>query len=145
MGCDGDVAGSSALQLDSAAGRHRLFETLRRNQKTLHSILAVPRRFGKTPFGFPRPSSPSRRLAIALPSIRSGQVWEHALRDKRDYARHFDYIHYNPVKHGLVKCPRNWLYSTFHRWVKQGVYDPQWGCGVAGRLDFSDLWETLGE
>ena len=73
------------------------------------------------------------------------RFWEHALRDERDYARHFDYIHYNPVKHGLVECPRDWPYSTFHHWVKQGVYDPQWGCGIAERLDFSDLAETVGE
>ena len=41
--------------------------------------------------------------------------WEHILRDERDYARHFDYIHYNPVKHRLLDCPHHWPYSPFHR------------------------------
>jgi putative transposase len=53
------------------------------------------------------------------------RFWEHTLRDERDYGQHFDYLHYNPVKHGLVDCPRAWPYSTFHRWVEQGVYDRQ--------------------
>ncbi len=71
--------------------------------------------------------------------------WEHTLRDERDYARHFDYIHYNPVKHGLTECPGDWPYSTFHRWVKRGVYDSHWGCPSGGILDFADLVETVGE
>jgi putative transposase len=30
------------------------------------------------------------------------RFWEHTIRDDADLARHIDYIHYNPVKHGLV-------------------------------------------
>jgi len=30
--------------------------------------------------------------------IRALKVWEHAKRDVEDVARHFNYIHYNPVK-----------------------------------------------
>lgn len=70
---------------------------------------------------------------------------EHTLRDERDYQRHFDYIHYNPVKHGLVESPRDWPYSTFHRWVKRGVYNPDWGCPLEGRLDFTDINSTSGD
>ncbi len=40
-----------------------------------------------------------------------------------------EYIHYNPVKHGLVKAPRDWVYSSFHRYVCEGVYDLEWGVG----------------
>ncbi len=43
------------------------------------------------------------RLATAVPSIRSGQVWEHLIRDERDFAAHRDYVHFNPVKHGYVR------------------------------------------
>ena len=32
------------------------------------------------------------------------RYWEHLIRDERDLNRHIDYIHYNPVKHGYVKC-----------------------------------------
>ena len=40
---------------------------------------------------------------------------------------HVDYIHYNPVKHGLVTRPAAWMYSSFHKFVRQGIYDPDWG------------------
>ncbi|MGH8561841.1 MAG: REP-associated tyrosine transposase, partial [Nevskiales bacterium] len=45
------------------------------------------------------------------------RFWEHVIRDERDYERHFDYIHFNPVKHGYVENVRDWPYSSFHRWV----------------------------
>ena len=44
-----------------------------------------------------------------------------------DFARHVDYIHFNPVKHGLVKAVGEWPYSTFHRHVAKGFYDQEWG------------------
>ena len=31
------------------------------------------------------------------------RFWEHTIRDENDSARHVDYIHFNPVKHGLVQ------------------------------------------
>ena len=31
------------------------------------------------------------------------RYWEHVIRDDADYARHVDYIHFNPVKHGYVR------------------------------------------
>jgi putative transposase len=54
------------------------------------------------------------------------RYWEHLVRDEEDYARHVDYIHYNPVKHGLVTQVKDWPYSTFSRWVRQGVYTEAW-------------------
>ena len=50
------------------------------------------------------------------------RYWEHTMRDERDFERHVDYIHYNPVKHGWVTQVRDWPYSTFHRYVRQGIY-----------------------
>lgn len=67
------------------------------------------------------------------------RFWEHSLRDEHDYARHFDYVHYNPVKHGYVERVKDWPYSTFHRWVKQGVYPVDWGCGNFDTAMFGDL------
>ena len=43
------------------------------------------------------------------------RFWEHTIRDDRDLARHIDYVHFNPVKHGLVQRVRDWPYSSFHR------------------------------
>lgn len=73
------------------------------------------------------------------------RFWEHTLRDERGYVRHFDYLHFNPVKHGLVACLRAWPYSSFHVWVERGIYDPHWGCGIRDELDFADLAEAIGE
>jgi len=58
------------------------------------------------------------------------RFWEHTVRDEDDLEAHFDYIHYNPVKHGLVERPRDWPWSTFHRWVAGGHYQVDWGAGI---------------
>ena len=53
-------------------------------------------------------------------TIWQRRFWEHLIRDERDYEKHMDYIHYNPVKHGYVKSVIEWPYSTFQRYVRQG-------------------------
>ena len=50
------------------------------------------------------------------------RFWEHAIRDEEDWRRHMDYIHHNPVKHGLVERVRDWPHSSFHAYVQRGVY-----------------------
>jgi len=57
------------------------------------------------------------------------RYWEHLIRDEEDFIRHVDYIHYNPVKHRLVEAPRDWPFSSFHQYVKRGLYDRDWGDG----------------
>ncbi|RJG14678.1 REP-associated tyrosine transposase [Massilia cavernae] len=56
------------------------------------------------------------------------RYWEHTIRDARDFAAHLDYIHRNPYKHGLVRNVRDWPYSSFHRYVKAGIYLEEWLC-----------------
>ncbi|MDP2104725.1 MAG: hypothetical protein Q8J76_01930, partial [Desulfobulbaceae bacterium] len=57
------------------------------------------------------------------------RYWEHRIRDDRDFERHIDYIHYNPVKHGYSQAPSEWEYSSFHRYVRNGIYQANWaGC-----------------
>ena len=58
------------------------------------------------------------------------RYWEHTIRDEDDLQRHVDYIHYNPVKHGLVKRVADWPYSSFHRYVRLGRISPDWGSDV---------------
>jgi putative transposase len=66
------------------------------------------------------------------------RFWEHTLRDERDYYNHLDYLHYNPVKHGLVQNVADWPWSSFHRFVKNGWYSPDWGSDVGEKLgDFN--------
>jgi len=55
------------------------------------------------------------------------RFWEHLIRNDVDFRRHVDYIHWNPVKHGHVRRVSDWPYSTFHRFVKNGFYPPDWG------------------
>ena len=55
------------------------------------------------------------------------RFFEHMIRDDTDLGAHLDYIHFNPVKHGLVTAPKHWLWSSFHRYVKDGMYDIEWG------------------
>ena len=57
------------------------------------------------------------------------RFWEHLIRDEQDYARHVDYIHFNPVKHGHVTRVRDWPHSTFHRFVREGMYPLDWAWG----------------
>jgi putative transposase len=54
------------------------------------------------------------------------RYWEHTIRDVDDLYRHIDYIHFNPVKHGLVERVKDWPYSSFHRYVRQGLLSPDW-------------------
>ena len=63
------------------------------------------------------------------------RFWEHQIRDDLDYIRHKDYVYYNPIKHGYVNRLIDWPYSSFHRDVKEGIYNKGWGDNVA--LDLS--------
>lgn len=54
------------------------------------------------------------------------RFWEHTVRDESDLARHVEYIHYNPVKHGWVKHAKDWPWSSFHRYVRQGLLPEDW-------------------
>jgi putative transposase len=55
------------------------------------------------------------------------RYWEHQIRDDLDLQRHVDYIHFNPVKHGLVSQVKDWPHSTFHKYVEQGLLNDNWG------------------
>lgn len=58
------------------------------------------------------------------------RYWEHMLRDENDYARHVEYIHFNPVKHGLVLSAIDWPHSSLRRYVDAGIHPPDWGQGT---------------
>ena len=72
---------------------------------------------------------------IARPTSWQRRFWEHQIKDERDFATHVDYIHYNPVKHGLVKKAKDWKYSSFHRYVKNGIYNINWGATEEIKFD----------
>ena len=91
----------------------------------------IKRRFSKkfaAHFGSPkklRPNQVKRREA----GIWQPRFWEHYIRDEDDLSRHIDYVHYNPVKHGLVQQVSDWPSSSFMGYVRQGFYQQDWGQG----------------
>jgi len=70
-------------------------------------------------------------------AIWQRRFWEHTIRDQTDLNRHLDYIHYNPVKHELVQTVSDWPWSSFHRYVKMGYYETNWGEAV--RQEVKDM------
>lgn len=87
----------------------------------------------------------TREVASRAPLLRdsSGEYllwqrrfWEHTIRDENDLDRHVDYIHYGPIKHGLVTRVNDWPYSSFHRYVRQGWLPEDWA-GVVEPLSAS--------
>jgi putative transposase len=71
------------------------------------------------------------RAAKGERGIWQRRYWEHTIRDEADFERHMDYIHINPLKHGLVSRVGDWPYSSFHRMVKLGVYPEDWAGDVS--------------
>jgi putative transposase len=74
------------------------------------------------------------KVAKREKGIWQRRYWEHAIRNDADFERHVDYIHYNPVKHGLVARVADWPHSSFHRYVEQGILTPDWGGDLMGLL-----------
>jgi putative transposase len=104
----------------------------------LHAIWALPpddadfpRRWSLIKQDFSRglPACPNRtpsKLAKREKGIWQRPYWEHAIRDDADLARHIDYIHYNPVKHGLVSRECGWPHSSFHRYAARELLPLDW-------------------
>ena len=74
------------------------------------------------------------RLKHRHRGIWQKRFWEHQIRDERDLQSHIDYIHYNPVKHGLVEDIDDWPWSTYHKYVESGYY---------GKVDLAKMQESV--
>ncbi|GAB4443768.1 MAG: hypothetical protein Kow0031_26080 [Anaerolineae bacterium] len=86
-----------------------------------------------------------RRLNITGPmKFWQKRFWEHTIRDELDFERHLDYIHYNPVKHGLVSNPADWPHSSFLTWQKRGVYPVDWGKTVPQSVTIGNWTQAVG-
>ncbi|MBC5785361.1 transposase [Ramlibacter sp. USB13] len=71
-------------------------------------------------------------------SVWQRRFWEHQVTDEADFARHVDYIHFNPVKHGWVLRARDWPYSSLHRFVREGKLPADWGISAAIEGEFGE-------
>ena len=135
--CDRPPPGSSPRHLDSAAGDTNFSARWSVIKKEFtKSFLAA----GGTDHAVSDGKQRERRRGVW-----QRRFWEHTIEDEDDFETQFDYIHYTPVKHGLAKCPKEWSASSFHRWVEQGVYAKDWGCGKNGPPDFAGDVEEFGE
>jgi len=47
--------------------------------------------------------------------------WEHLIKDEADYRVHMDYVHINPVKHGLVKQVADMRRNTLRYCALRGL------------------------
>lgn len=104
----------------------------------LHVIMTLPDNDADFPGRWKRIKSIfTHRLAasgVAISRNHRGEFalwqrrfWEHTIRDEADFERCADYIHFNPVKHGLVSSPSDWPHSSLHRYVRADLLPPDWG------------------
>ena len=87
------------------------------------------------------PSASASRIVRHEATFWQRRFWEHRIRDDRDFEKHVDYIHWNPVKHGHVKRVADRPFSTFHRFVRQGIYAEDWAGEAPKRWDGQEFGE----
>ena len=67
------------------------------------------------------------RAGLASSGLWQPRYYDHIVRDREDFSRHLDYVHFNPVKHGLSTHAASWPWSSLAAWQARGVYPPTWG------------------
>jgi putative transposase len=89
-----------------------------------------------------------QNIKVSSSRARKGEVciwqrrfWEHQIRDEKDLQRHFNYIHYNPVKNGLVQNIEDWLWSSYHKFVKEGFYGRSNNFEAVANINMDDFGE----
>ena len=65
------------------------------------------------------------------------RYWEHTIITEEDLYRHIDYIHYNSVKHYGI-APKDWKFSSFNKFVKNGIYEKDW-CNIDDKYHIKSL------
>jgi putative transposase len=85
--------------------------------------------------------STQSRIRHAERAVWQRRFWEHTCRDEDDLKRCVDYLHWNPVKHGLACKPGDYRWSTFHRFVSEGEYEPDWGREVPFPGSIGSDWD----
>ena len=115
----------------------------------LHCLIQLPEsdsdyslrlRMIKTRFSLSLPNVECRsssRQKRGERGIWQRRFWEHLIQSDDDYRLHLDYIHINPLKHGLVNSVNQWPYSTFHKYVSMGIHPKDWaGTDEVKELEF---------
>jgi len=102
-----------------------------------------PTRWALLKAGFSRQVEKGERINSSRAGKRERELWqrryrEHQIRDKNDLARHVDYIHFNPVKHGWAARPVDWPHSTVHGSIERGMMSRDWGGNGAADGDYGE-------
>lgn len=108
----------------------------------LHCIWILPEgdsdystRWAKIKLGFTKAFLGAGGVEVTVSPERSARgdrgvwqprFWEHLIRDERECLGYRDYIHLNPVKHGYVRNPTDWPWSSVHRHLRLGWLEPEW-------------------
>jgi putative transposase len=86
--------------------------------------------------------------AVAASRARRGErgvwqrrFWEHQIRDDTDFEAHVNYIHFNPVRHGLAARASEWPYSSIHKYIRQGTISVDWADDRSPDADFGEPQE----
>ena len=75
------------------------------------------------------------RLSKGERGVWQRRFWEHLITDEDDLARHVDYVHINPVKHGHVARAVDWPYSSIHGYIRRGWLPEDWAAATDDALD----------
>ncbi len=90
--------------------------------------LGVTRRVGRLYYNSELLSESGRKRGES--TMWQRRFWEQRIKTEDDFGHHMNYVHFNPVKHGLVQKPSQWEYSSFKQCVEKGLYEPDWGESV---------------
>jgi len=97
----------------------------------LHFILALPA-------GDTASAARWRLLQVLLERVAGGgtDIWRtfetQPLRDEAELQKRIDYVHADPVRHGLVRSPRKWPYSSLHAYIQHGMRPLYWSGDAEG-------------
>lgn len=79
----------------------------------------IKARFSRAvPAGIRRPSHVARRER----GVWQRRFWEHHIRSAAERQECIDHCLMNPVRHGLVETPEDWLLSSVHRDIRAGCW-----------------------
>jgi len=76
-----------------------------------------------------------KRLGFREGRVWQYRFWDRIIRDEEELNRHTDYIHYNPVKHGLSQSPFEWQFSSAALFLEKGLYAPDWGVSGSVQIE----------
>ena len=81
-------------------------------------LLISPKSQSHTISGFMKSIKGKSAIEINRVTERRGRLWQHQfldhiVRSKEDYRLHIEYIHYNPIKHGLCDRPEDYRWSSY--------------------------------